>query len=190
MATLTKQAIMDTFVRMLNDKPLKSITVRDIVETCGINRKTFYYYYEDIYDLAADYYTTSINEIARQYPTTGLEWLAGLKAVLKMFQDNKKITMNIYRSMDYIVLDDILFKAVNEYSQAYIERKSAGKNISEMDKKYISEFITSAIAGSILRWVRNGLQGDPSAIIDRYVDLCGGSLNFIATHLSNIDNEN
>lgn len=178
---------MESFLKMLKERPLKSITVSDIVEDCSINRKTFYYYYADLYDLAADYYTTSIGEIAKQYPTTGIEWVEGLKAVLRMFQENKKITLNIYKSMDYIVLEDILFQAVNEYSQAYIERKSDGKNISDMDKKYISQFITSAIAGSILRWIRNGLQGDPSAIIDRYVDLCGGSLNYIATHLSNND---
>ena len=36
---------------LLEKKPFDKITVTDIVETCGINRNTFYYYYSDIYDL-------------------------------------------------------------------------------------------------------------------------------------------
>lgn len=48
MANFTKKAIRDSFVKLLNEKPLKQITVRDIVEDCGVNRNTFYYYYQDL----------------------------------------------------------------------------------------------------------------------------------------------
>jgi len=184
MATLTKQAIMSSFLKMLSSRPLKQITVSDIVEDCGINRKTFYYYFSDIYAVAEEYYIDALHEVSEQYPSTGLQWIEGLKAILKLFQDNRKITLNIYRSLDYELLENILFNTVIEYSQVYIEKKSEGRNIPDEDKKVVSEFITSAIAGSILRWIKNGLNGDPSILIDRYVDLCGGSLNYIATHLS------
>jgi AcrR family transcriptional regulator len=30
-------------------KPIDKITVRDVVDECGINRNTFYYYFQDIY---------------------------------------------------------------------------------------------------------------------------------------------
>ena len=33
---------MDSFIKLLNAKPLDKITVKDIVEDCGINRNTFY----------------------------------------------------------------------------------------------------------------------------------------------------
>ena len=48
MANLTKKAIRDAFVKLLNQRPLHQITVKDVVETCGVNRNTFYYYYQDI----------------------------------------------------------------------------------------------------------------------------------------------
>ena len=44
----TKRAIKETFISLLNDRPLNRITVKDIVETCGINRNSFYYHYEDL----------------------------------------------------------------------------------------------------------------------------------------------
>ena len=41
MAKFTKQAIYDSFMKFLNERPLGQITVKDIVDDCGINRKTF-----------------------------------------------------------------------------------------------------------------------------------------------------
>ena len=48
MASFTKQAIRESFLRLLDEYPLRDITVKMIVETCGINRKSFYYHYQDI----------------------------------------------------------------------------------------------------------------------------------------------
>ena len=51
MANFTKKAIKDTFISLLKTKPFNQITVKDIVDECGVNRNTFYYHYEDINDL-------------------------------------------------------------------------------------------------------------------------------------------
>ena len=42
MSQLTKKAIMESFVKLLNERALDKIKVKDIVEDCGINRNTFY----------------------------------------------------------------------------------------------------------------------------------------------------
>ena len=41
MADFTKKAISMSIMRLLDEKPLKQITVKDIVDDCGINRNTF-----------------------------------------------------------------------------------------------------------------------------------------------------
>lgn len=48
MSSLTRNAIVSAFLQLLNERPLSKITVKDIVDSCGINRNTFYYYFEDI----------------------------------------------------------------------------------------------------------------------------------------------
>ena len=55
MPSFTKKAIMESFVRLAGKKPLDKITVRDIVDDCGINRNTFYYYFQDIYAVLEEY---------------------------------------------------------------------------------------------------------------------------------------
>ena len=48
---LTKKALAHSFITCLEQKPLSKITVSEIVNHCGVNRKTFYYHFEDIYSL-------------------------------------------------------------------------------------------------------------------------------------------
>ena len=48
MPNFTQKAIKESFIKLLNDKPLHQITVKDIVEDCGVNRNTFYYHFTDI----------------------------------------------------------------------------------------------------------------------------------------------
>ena len=48
MPSFTRKAIMESFLKLLDARPLNKITIKDIVEDCGINRNTFYYHFEDI----------------------------------------------------------------------------------------------------------------------------------------------
>ena len=51
MSGFTKEIIAKTFTELLDEKPMSKITVKDIVERCGVNRNTFYYHFKDIYDV-------------------------------------------------------------------------------------------------------------------------------------------
>lgn len=47
----TKQAIAAAFAEIAQKKPVDKITVKDLVEHCGISRQTFYYHFQDILDV-------------------------------------------------------------------------------------------------------------------------------------------
>ncbi|HHY73680.1 MAG TPA: TetR/AcrR family transcriptional regulator [Bacillus bacterium] len=47
----TRKLIMDSFINLSGQKEFKDITVKDITTEAMINRATFYYHFEDIYDL-------------------------------------------------------------------------------------------------------------------------------------------
>ena len=65
MAKFTKQAIMNCLLELLNTKQLDKITVKDICEICEINRNTFYYYFQDIYEEPIDENNNFSIEISR-----------------------------------------------------------------------------------------------------------------------------
>ena len=51
MAVSTKAAFAAALKKMMAVKPMERITVKDLVEICGVNRQTFYYHFDDIFDL-------------------------------------------------------------------------------------------------------------------------------------------
>ena len=48
---LTRMLIRQAFTSLLKEKPVQSISVKELCERAGINRGTFYAHYTDIYDL-------------------------------------------------------------------------------------------------------------------------------------------
>ena len=69
MPNFTRKAIQEAFITLLNERPLKQITVEDIVDTCGINRNTFYYHFADIPTLLQEIITEDADNIIETYPT-------------------------------------------------------------------------------------------------------------------------
>lgn len=47
----TKEMLRQGLTELLNQKPAKSVSVREITERININRGTFYLYYKDIFDM-------------------------------------------------------------------------------------------------------------------------------------------
>ena len=47
----TKKLIANSLKKAMKVKPLSKITVSELIRDCGINRNTFYYHFDDIYDL-------------------------------------------------------------------------------------------------------------------------------------------
>ena len=81
MSGFTKEIIAKTFTELLDEKPMSKITVKDIVERCGVNRNTFYYHFKDIPDVAPGAFQKAgkpdafllQNQISDYYPATPSE---------------------------------------------------------------------------------------------------------------------
>ena len=69
MANFTRRAIKETFLKLLNQRPLNQITVKDIVEDCGINRNSFYYHFEDLPALVEEIVDEQVLALIKNHPT-------------------------------------------------------------------------------------------------------------------------
>lgn len=47
MSQITKKALAKSLKSLMNTTPLAKITVNDIVKQCEVNRRTFYYHFQD-----------------------------------------------------------------------------------------------------------------------------------------------
>ena len=96
MSNITKKALEASLKKLMMKKPLDKITIRDITDDCGISRMTFYYHFQDIYDLI-EWVCVEDARAALQGKKTCATWNEGLEQIFEAVLDNKTFILNAYR---------------------------------------------------------------------------------------------
>ncbi len=60
---LTKRLLKESLIKLLKEKSIYKITIRELCDVAGINRSTFYKYYESQFDLLSEMETEFLNSI-------------------------------------------------------------------------------------------------------------------------------
>ena len=47
----TEEVLLKGFFDLLDEKTMDKITIQDLADYCHVNRNTFYYHFDNIYDL-------------------------------------------------------------------------------------------------------------------------------------------
>ena len=157
MQKFTQKAIKENFLILLNQKSLDKITVRELVDTCGINKNTFYYYYSDLYNLLEDIFQEEADivlNISNQKATFYEEYIRAATISI----GNQQALMHIYNSSHREILREYLEKVTSEFIERFVREAAAEYTISEEGISYIANFYSYAFTGNTLRWFRNGIQ--------------------------------
>ena len=155
MAKFTKRAIMLSLLKLLKQKSVDKVTVKDICDECEINRNTFYYYFKDIYDVLNNIFMEEIEKNLREAGSNG------------SFYEYKDVVIHVYNSRNRDIITNYLEKMTAEVVRSYIAAKSEGENISEKDLEFMSYFYGYAIIGSTYKWIESGMQADFEHFIAR-----------------------
>ncbi len=175
MPSYTKKAIMDSFIRILSEKPLDKISVKDIIEDCELNRSTFYYYYEDIYSLLEDLFKTEVDKITKKHQVY-TSWQSGFIESADFVLKNKKAVYHIYNSIGRDHLEDFLYKVTSDLMINFVRKEAEGMPVSEKDIEFIASFFEYALVGFVLKWIQNGMKDDPRESVDRLAKIFDGSI--------------
>lgn len=175
MAQFTKQALANILKTMLQTKPLDKITVKDLVEACDINRQTFYYHFQDIYDLLGWIYRTealaSIKN-SKSYAT----WQQGLLTIFTYVQDNKSLCVNTYRSLAREHLEQFLNEVLYQLLGDVVDEITGSQSISGDSKTFIIRFYSYAFSGTLLEWIRTGMETPTSMMVDNMSRIMEGNI--------------
>ena len=166
MSAYTKQAIKNSFLKLLNDRPLNQVTVKAIVEDCGINRMTFYYHFKDIYDLV-EWSCEEDASRALAGKKTYETWQQGFLQLFKAVQDNKPFIMNVYHSVSREQVENYLYKVTYDLLEGVVEEQAQGMSVRDEDKAFIATVYKYAFVGLMLDWIKNDMKGDSQLLVDR-----------------------
>jgi len=108
MALLTQKAILSTFEEMLEEMPFDKITVSALVRRCGVSSNTFYYHYQDIYDLFDVWMSTRLGMLKKSVPESK-GWKEEVRVFLKYCQSHPKLVTNLLSSTSRSHLEQYIF---------------------------------------------------------------------------------
>lgn len=175
MAQFTKKAIVEAFIALLNEKPLDKITVKEIVDTCEINRNTFYYHFEDIHALLAYVIDGEVERvIAKHADVKSLE--EGFIEAANFALSNKRAVYHIYNSVSREELERYL----NSIAEEVVRRMVEGLNVTDvpkLDQELIIHFYKCGLSGMVLAWIGEGMKADPEQLIRSLGGLLEGSVS-------------
>ncbi len=173
MANFTAQAIKASFLKLLNEKPLNKISVKDIVEDCGINRNSFYYHFQDIPTLLEEIIAEQTAEIIEKYPSiTSLDEC--FHTALSFAMQNKKAAYHIFHSVNRDVFEGELMKLCEYAVSTYVHTVFEEPLISDDDRALLIRFIKCEFFGLIIEWLNKGMAGEAVDDLLRITELCRG----------------
>lgn len=154
-----REAVKAAFLRLLEERPLREITVKDIVQSCGVNRNTFYYHFRDIPALLEELITDQADRIiAAQGPALSLADCLETAArfALERRQAVLHINQSAHRDLFELCLMDVCRRVVEDYAAAAI----GSVPIPPEDRAVIIRFYQCECFGQVMAWLNDGMRYD------------------------------
>ena len=165
----TKKAMTEALAELMLEKPLNSISVREISELADINRGTFYLHYRDVYDMV----DTLRSEMFEQFDEI-VEKHSGMKNPNEIFPllvelynllaENAKLVHVLIGKNGDAGFVDKLKEVIREKCFADIQSRLNTKNISEY--KYLCNYIVYGCIGICGTWLEDGMKETPNEMAE------------------------
>lgn len=169
MSLHTKKALGEVLKKAMQKKPFQKITVSELIQACGINRKTFYYHFEDIYALLKWVLEKESIEVVKHFDLL-VDYEEAITFVMDYVEENDHILNCALDSIGRDELERFFYADFLEISSSIIEQveKRSDKSLEDGYKEFLSRFHASAVASVLTEWVKNREKRDRAAVI-RYL---------------------
>ena len=178
MSDFTKKAIKESFMKLLSGEPVNKVTVKQLVEDCGINRNTFYYHYPDITALLEEIMRDETDKIINQYPTIDT-MEQGLEVAIEFALKNRDAVMHIYKSVNRDIYEKYLWYMLDYVAGQYFETLCSGHNYNKDDKEIVANYYKCTCFGMITNWLENDMRVDLVKSFRRMCELDKGHMKLL-----------
>lgn len=175
MPNFTKRAIKESFWKLLNRQPLSQISVRAIVEDCGINRNSFYYHFRDIPSLIEEIIREAADDLIKKYPSIASVDEA-VEAAFRFTVDNKVAIRHICNSVNRDIYEQYLMRMCEYVVTTYYQTVYGQERVNEQDRDTIILFIKCEIFGLSIDWINSGMTDDAIVKLKQILTLCNGMI--------------
>lgn len=166
---ITKRAIAGALKQICREKPFDKISIMDITGACGLNRQTFYYHFQDKYELLSwIYYNENFSKIADTITIDN--WNEKILEMLEIMRNDKVFYSNTIKEQEHTFESYLFEMAKVLFSEAILKLDEAEK-VTEEEREFDAEFYAYGICGVILSWAENGMKKEPVLVAGRLKSL-------------------
>ena len=164
-----KSMIAESFRELMEYKPFHKITISDIANGCNISRMTFYYHFEDIYDLLRWTVESDVHASLKSF-SEEKRWQKGLSLFLDNLKEQKQILLNAVHSLGRNEIANLFDKEIESLILMYIRAGINNRPIADEDLTFITRFYKYAFEGMIFDWIDNEMKED-AAVLERNLEI-------------------
>ena len=157
----TKKALAESLKKAMKTKTFSKITVSEIINDCGVNRKTFYYHFEDIYALLKWMFEEEAIVVVKHFDLL-VNYEEAIRFVMNYVDENDYIISCAYNSIGRDEMKRFFYSDFMDVVTSVIDAAETNfdKKIDPDFKNYIAKFYTEAISGMLIDWVKEKDKSD------------------------------
>lgn len=169
-----KATIAESFNSLVRQRGIDKVTVKAVIEDCGISRQTFYYHFQDIMDVVEWCARQATQRMVERSLAAGSAHEA-LSELIRSTADNYALLRKLMNSQRREQIERILGQAARSYLEELIRRKSPALQASYCDAELALDFLTFGLVGTLLKHCGEP-DLDPDALAEQIIRILSAKL--------------
>ena len=147
----TKRTLAGSLKKLMEQKSLSRITISELCRDCGLNRKTFYYPFDDIQSLLKWMLEQEAENVIKKQDLL-TDYQALLSLVIDYVDDNNDILNRMYDTTKQNSITNFFFPELRKAVKDMIEdlEKKTGCAVDEEFREFLGSFYTTSLSSLLI----------------------------------------
>lgn len=165
----TKTRFTSAIIKLLKNKPLEKITVKEIVDQCGLTRQSFYMNFCDKFDLVNQIFTSDAEKSIQLLSDGSTTWEIVILSLLKTMKIRQNFYVNALKYNRQNSLSGYLAEyAVNVHSKLLLSKIENSANYEKVS--FAVQFHAYGFACTVTNWALTGMKIPPKELSELIMD--------------------
>ena len=182
----TEEVLLKGFFDLLDEKTMDKITIQDLADYCHVNRNTFYYHFDNIYDLLEKLFLRQ-TQAALSYIEEGESFENCMRAIIDFVLCNQNRARHMISSSRDERMTTLLGDSFYTIVKAYLEKYYIIEEDEKDNEEFLLNFCRFAFVGMMMQWIEDGMDEDASSqFVDQLVRYTGSNLDIAFKQRENV----
>ena len=179
----------EALITLLEKKDFEYITIKEICDTAGVNRSTFYLHYENTFDLLQEttryildkhfaFFSPDTKGITERFVNcelTDLVFITSeyLTPYLTFIKDNQRIFKVSVKQFDSLSMNDVYGRMFEHIFNPILERF----HVPEKERAYMMKFYLTGVYAIVMEWLDKNCTDDMETVTRVITDCVMGERN-------------